>query len=229
MDKIELDIPLILVEADEETFPTSSSGATKDGSTAPNTKTIEEYTDSDVTLERITELKLKGFIRPPGVSKEKWNSAPEFTPDQLRAAKLLAGGTAVAIVARSLLLESMTIASWLAIPKFKDEIKVQQELLFGKDTRKRIEALGPRAVDAIEDVMDSPGTHPKLVLQAASYLLDQAVGKSKQEIEHKGTLLIDVLKQIEKLPPQTRELSEMDVLVQSVLPADFTVGKRYEG
>ena len=54
------------------------------------------------------------------------------------------------------------------------------------DERTRIQALGRKALDALEAMLDSPATEDSVKARVAIFCAEKAYGKARQEIEHTG-------------------------------------------
>lgn len=223
MDEKTLEIAPILLEADE-VEPMTQHGVLMEEGVIP--LEIEDLSDSTITEDLISELKLKGFIKPKNVSLKKWTEAPLLSTRLKDLVLKAAEGARSASLAKALSLPETEVREWLKHPVIELEIKSTQELIFGKDHRKKLEYLTPKALDVAEEILENPLAKDQIRLQAATYIIDQAIGKSKQELEVKGSLLLDVMRQIEQLPEIPRVPSKMEQLANSVLPDAITVGKR---
>lgn len=109
-------------------------------------------------------------------------------------------------------------------------------IVLPKDHKGMLTALVPLAVEAIVDVLTHPRSKGSEKLQAASFLIDHDLGKAKQEVEHSGSLALEIRKQadeyIRSRPPTTPPI-EMDMvtkaaddLVKEYMPQKYVVGKK---
>ena len=94
-----------------------------------------------------------------------------LTPDQIRAARMLADGWTGARTARALDVRPETVSRWNRNPVFRAELGRALELAHRGDTRQRVEALTGPALDALASVLALPHAIPALRIQAAAALL----------------------------------------------------------
>lgn len=100
--------------------------------------------------------------------------AKPLTATQLRAARLLARGATGIETARVLDIAPETVSRWRREPAFTAELRRAIELGKDGDPRTRVEALTPRALDALEAVLTNAKTDPALKVRAAEVLLSFA-------------------------------------------------------
>ena len=101
------------------------------------------------------------------------------------------------------------------------------------------------AIDTIFAIMENPAMPPRLRLDAAFYIADQAAGKSTQQIQHQGEIALELRRAAEELDARYREIearlgestnpkaldsarATVDAFLQAHVGTDFRVGKRGE-
>ncbi len=228
MDTKTLEISPIILEADPETAVTQSGVLMDESVILPEELEVADLTDKTASLDLIAELKLKKFHKPQNVSLRKWTEAPEFSQKLEQIILKATEGARQATIAKSLSLDELEVKEWLESPVIRLEINYRRELAVGNDQRKQLELLYPKALEVMEEILDNPKAKEQLRLQAATYVSDQAIGKSKQDIEIKTTLLIDVMKKVESMQIPPRPLNKIDQLVLECIPTDVVTGQRGE-
>lgn len=95
-------------------------------------------------------------------------------------------------IARELGISQPTVYTALNSDIGAKRVAYHRELLFAnKPIRQKIEALSRKAVENLEEFLDS-STETKYRIQATTYILDQNLGKAKQSIVHEGASLLSV-------------------------------------
>jgi hypothetical protein len=98
-----------------------------------------------------------------------------LSPIKIRAARLLAQGETGLETARILETRPETVSRWHRDPAFIAEIRRLADLVKDGDPGIRVEALIPRALDVLGDVMSDARADQFLKIQAAQALLSFAV------------------------------------------------------
>lgn len=86
-------------------------------------------------------------------------------------------------------MDRKTVGLKLQDEKIQFEIKHIRYKLYGKDTKKRFNEILPHAIDITERLLHDPFTKPSTKFQAAQEIMDRALGKPKQTIDHEGSLI----------------------------------------
>ena len=94
-----------------------------------------------------------------------------LTPQQLEAARHLVRGASGAEAAAAANVRPETISRWRRDPAFISELRRLVELAEHGDTRARVEALTPKALDALTDALASTRAPLALRVEAAAALL----------------------------------------------------------
>lgn len=110
---------------------------------------------------------------------------------------------------------------------------------FPADQKGMIQALHPLAVVGLVEVMTNPRSKPSDILTGSQMIFDHSVGKPKQEIEHSGSLAIELMRQADEYiktrdaTPKALEHKPMDKIEQAAddllkeyMPEKFVVGKK---
>lgn len=192
---------------------------------------LEAYTE-----EIIEELRLIGVPKPANVPLSMWfGETEQLDYKHNYLIQLAAVGSTASQIAKEMGLKVKKVNDLLANPKIKNAIAKKQDEMFSKKARKRLESLANKAVDVVEEVITNQQEQTKHRLDAAKYLLDQAVGKPQQQIEVKGNLLQEVLVRLEQhdrsIDVTSRKVLDkpkdaMDDFIDSQLEAPIVVGKR---
>lgn len=110
------------------------------------------------------------------------NRGRALTPDQIKAAALMATGASGAEIARAVGVRPETVSRWRRNPVFIGELQRLVLLASNGTPRERVEALMPRALDALQDVLTNtrPGALAVRV-EAAKALLYFAAALTQAE------------------------------------------------
>ena len=161
-------------------------------------------------------MKLRGQQKPPDLPQAHWDEV------QVTVAQTLSN---VAGEYRRKLVESAAL-------KIPDKLP--------EDDKSKISTLYDLGVTTVLDVMTDPASKDSVRLQAATYIVDHTIGKAKQEIEHSGSLALEIRAQARKalaleaasmrdVSPQNvddKTLSPVDAFLQKHMSDDFVVGKK---
>ncbi len=104
-----------------------------------------------------------------------------LTPQQLEAARHLARGATGADAARAVGVRPETVSHWRRVPGFDEELRRLVALAETGDTRARVEALTPKALDALQAALTEPTAAPAVKIAAADALLRFAAAIHLQE------------------------------------------------
>lgn len=103
------------------------------------------------------------------------------------------------------------------------------------DHKGMLTSLVPLAVDAMVDVLTNPRSKGSEKTQVAQFLIDHDLGKAKQEVEHSGSLALEIRKQADAylnartvLPVKVVDKIDQaaDDLVNEYMPDKYVVGKK---
>ena len=115
---------------------------------------------------------------------------------------LSAKGAKTSEIASALDLTPQTVRLKLADDRVQFEIKRLRYQLYGKDHKKRFQDILPYAMDVTEEILKSPSAKPQLRFAAAQEVMDRALGKPKQTVEHEGSLVRSLLEKLNSKPGQ---------------------------
>lgn len=121
-----------------------------------------------------------------------------LTPKQQIAAIALASGLGnITEVARRARISRRVLYLWAAKPEFKRAVKLLQ-LHFGIRTiEEEFRRLIPRAVEVTEEVMNDSAAPSSTRLEAAAKIIDRVLGRPQQPVEHRGSLLKQVISEMD--------------------------------
>jgi len=91
------------------------------------------------------------------------------------------------------------VSTLLKTEEFKFIVKKNQYLLFGKDPKKRFSSLVPKAIDAVQDIMESDSAPQNTKLAAAKEILDRSMGRAHQTMDVGGNMLLDIYKKLDRI------------------------------
>jgi len=137
-------------------------------------------------------------------------------------------------------MEIPAIAEFLEVPEYRIErmlsereihikIKSKKETIYGVSVDTKIQSLLPEAVKVLEDAMKSPVEKASTKIDAASRIMDRAMGKPSQEVKVSGLSMVELLGQMDLINENYRDatpLDEIDSFTEELIPRQITVGKR---
>lgn len=171
----------------------------------------------DNKLRLIQQMKTALQQRPPEVSPEEWDGVE-------------VGATPLAYNA--------------AIDATKDQLvqQLQSKVAVGlpADNKEKLKALFDLGLYEVLKLMADPKTRDTTRFAAAQFLMEHDVGKAKQEIEHSGSLALEIRAQAKQFiaerksgsrdvtPPESldKTTSAVDNFLKTQMPSNFVVGKK---
>lgn len=192
--------------------------------------------DSTFTPEDITELKLLGISKPALLAKHRWEAPLMLSQRHLDLISQVSQGKSMEELEHSSGYSQDKLDRFLASPSFMQY--VHKHYTDKNDPRKKLDSLGMQAVDTLQEVMENPEEKGNVRLAAATYVIDQAVGKAKQELSIQNTTIIQVMQRIEQLSSRpVSELSNllapkqdsMDAVIDDIVAESIVVGRRSNG
>ena len=162
---------------------------TNKDSTTATASTLPEQTTVTQLRETIYGMKLRLQQKPPDIDQQDWDSV------------IITGKTSREFVTLN----------------YRDQL-VQQAAVqmqnLPHDTKEQIKALSSIALDKLLEVMDDVQSKPSDKLAAATFLLDHTVGKAKQEVEHSGSLALEIRAQARKALELESKMGMRDITPQ---------------
>lgn len=198
---------------------------------------ILDYSEDQYTPEIIEEMKALGIPKPENVSWGSWIGPKDHSHRHDLIVHLAASGLPNKTIAAEIGMTDAWISVILSQPQMKAKIRAKQDELFGKDTRARLLALSQKALQGVEEVLDDKSAKNSDKLAASTYILDQAVGKAKQDVSIQGNLLGDLISRLDNLDsrpvlPQAEQLDtppdSMQDFIDEFVPDNVKVGVRSE-
>lgn len=124
--------------------------------------------------------------------------------------------------------------------KLRNQVREKIALPAPSEPRAQLENVYSYAVESLLEVLSNPKTRDSVKLQAAQYVIDHTIGKAKQEVEHTGSLAIEIRAQVAaiiKLQAEGTHIPEIsnilakprtrsDDFLDRHMPEKFVVGKR---
>lgn len=163
------------------------------------------------SLEEIVQLKIAGAECPPDCPPNEWRLPTEGTHQHDMMILMATYGHSIKDIAEHMDVTISTVSNCVNSPENRVRIRKAQERLYGKDVRKRIQSLLHKSLDLMEEVLDSPAAKEQVRVDVAKYLLDQGVGKAKQEIEHSGSMLAEFLTKLDSINDDALRAKEAKV------------------
>jgi hypothetical protein len=186
--------------------------------------------------EVIREMKRLGHGRPKGLPVSEWNEPLEMNHRHDEIITLMLCGYSKKRIAEQIGMAYQYVVDITNSPLFKHVYWQKRKERDLAVDRKRLHAHFDDALEVMESVMLDEDEKGSVRLDAAKYIVDQAIGKAKQDVEVKGTVLMDVMHSIEQLrqvkdatpvPELDKPKSKIDSFVEAFIPdTDFAVGKR---
>ncbi len=199
---------------------------------------FDSLTDDTITNEMIDELKSVGVQKPKNVSWGRWVGPRDHSHRHDLICALAALGRTNNQIAEEIGMTPPRVSIILQQKETKKKIKEMQNTEFVAKARERIEAMLGPSLDVIEAIITNDMESSKIKLDAAKYLIDQGVGKSKQEVTHSGTVLGEFMHKLEQagntlidVTPQkllADQSNPIDAFIVENVPDSVKVGKRNE-
>jgi hypothetical protein len=111
---------------------------------------------------------------------------------------LAAQGRSPKEIADILGLTAETVRLKLNHERIQFEVKHLRYKLFGKDHKKRFSDILPYAIDATEAILKNPSAKDRTRFAAAQEIMDRALGKPKQTVEHEGSLIRALIEKLDQ-------------------------------
>lgn len=185
--------------------------------------------------ETVQEMKRLGMSRPQGCPVSMWSEPIELNHTHDKIIEMMLDGFNKTQIAKHLDLDYIHLVTITNSPLFKDEYRRLRNDREENISKARIHGMFGDAIMTIKEVMNDREEKGSTRLQAASYVIDQSVGKAKQDLEVKSTVLSDVLIRIEELksrsvseiePSLDKPKDDIDNFVDSYITEEFKVGQR---
>lgn len=192
-----------------------------------------ELTYRPYDTEVIEEMKRLGMPRPDDCDPEDWGSpGKKLLHRHDKVIELLLAGWRRKEIAAYLGIQPPGLSSLMSNPVFQDSYEAARQQRTDLINKKFLDRHFVPAVETMASLLES--SKESVQFSAASYIIDQAVGKAEQKLEHKGSMLSEVIHRIEQL--RNRDVSESQALLATPDPLDeivnefagggFTVGVR---
>ncbi len=206
----------------------------------PTEATAEEAEPERVYLDKevIAEMRRLGMDRPKGLPVSEWIEPQSLNHRHDEIITLMLRGFSKKRIADVLGMDYnylVTITNSPMLMKVYYEKRADRDLASSID-RKRVNTYFEDALDTMEKVMLDPREKGNVRADAAKFLIEQAIGKAKQDVEVKGSVLLDVMhsiqelreaKQATALPAVDKPKSIVDSFVDEFMAENnFVVGKR---
>lgn len=185
----------------------------------------------------IEEMKLLGMPKPDDVSWGDWVGPDDLKHRHELLILLAAYGRTNNQIAEELGLTASRVSIILGKTEVKNKIREAQDKLFGQNVRRRIDSMLNKSLDVMDSVLENEQEKNSLKVDIAKYLLDQGIGKAKQDVKIEGNLLADLLHRLDTsrdaAPAQetlATNKNELDTFVDEFITDEFRVGvKREQG
>lgn len=181
---------------------------------------FDELTDDTITHDMIDELKAIGIPKPANVSWGKWVGPKDHSHRHDLICALAALGRTNNQIAEEIGMTAARVCIILQQQEIKTKIKTMQNNEFVNEARKRIESSLGKALDLLEEQMDNKQEASKIRQTAAIYIIDQGIGKSKQEVTHSGTVLGEFMHKLEQVTSHALDVTPKNLLAESNNPID---------
>lgn len=196
----------------------------------------------ELTTEELREMRELGYDKPAGITYAVWNGTTqeklEIDPRKQMVVHLAAAGLPTRAIAEETGYTTGTVSQVLQSSAAKEQISSIRERHYGEQAQQRIANLVGTAFSNIESILESEEEKANVKLQAATYILDQHLGKATQKVEMKGSMISTLLAQVEHLQKSGNIDAIKDIVeVGKEVPDEFdaildanikelTVGKR---
>jgi hypothetical protein len=195
----------------EEQVTTDAESQSENGLTAKREKTAE-----------IRQMKRSGDAKPEDVSWGDWFlPVDELSPHHEALCYMLAVGMRPKSIVQELEIHNSRISVLKSNDLIKSRVKEIQKEIFGENYKARLQNLLPQAIERLADTIVDEGEKTSNRNQAAMYLIDQAIGKATQKVEHHGDQLPQLLQLIHGLK-QSGQVIDITNQKDPSLPASHT-------
>jgi len=180
----------------------------------------------------IREMKRQGMRMPQGVATSDWVEPAELNHRHDEIICLMLQGWTKKRIAAHMEMSYDYIVDITNSDLFQREYAEERRIRNLPIDRKRLESLFEDAISTVERVMLNPEERGTTRLDAAKFVVEQAIGKAKQDVDVKGTVLLDVINSIERLRDATpttvldKPKTAADNFVDEFIPDNFAIGKR---
>jgi hypothetical protein len=183
----------------------------------------------------IREMKRQGMAKPTGVAESDWREPDQMNHRHDEIITLMLQGLTKRKIAEQLGMNYNYLVTISNSAIFRSAYAEERKLRNLPIDRKRVAEMFEEALLTVESVMLNPDEKGATRLDAAKFVVEQAVGKAKQDVEVKGSVLMDVIHSIEQLkaareatatPELDKPRSAVDAFVEDYIPEAMTVGKR---
>ena len=179
---------------------------------------MTETNKAVLSVQDIQKLKARGVPCPADVDPAYWDSVQAPPPRDMRV---------IADLARQEMLGQLV------------ELGIEQKLVtLDKGPKVAIDSLSTLAVTQLIDILADPASRENAKLDVAKYIIDHAIGKAKQEVEHTGSVALELramaeqylLEKKERPVVEIQKLDKQDEFINNFIqehsPDGFVVGKK---
>lgn len=159
---------------------------------------IDDTLPAVITPHEILSLRRSGMPRPKQISTANWLAPAKLNSQHELIAYMTASGTPRAEICTVTGLSSEVVGRLLKSGRMEFRIKEIQFQLYGKEPKKRFEALMGKSFQALNDLLDSDTVKPATKLNAANTVFDRVMGKPTQAIEVRDSTLMDFYKLLDQ-------------------------------
>jgi predicted transcriptional regulator len=191
-------------------------------------------TDENITQDQINEMKMLGIPKPDTVSWERWQQLQTVRHEHQHMIHLAASGVPQKQIAEILGYTNASVSKILNTPEIKQKVNAEVVSIYGEDHKKALKHRAMKAIGVVDEVLESGKESEQAAM--AKWVLEHSIGKAQQVVEHKGTILSDVMIKIEQLN-QLRDVTDsqalltktphkFDTILEQIVPSGVVVGKR---
>jgi hypothetical protein len=198
-------------------------------------QTLTPQAHSPYSQEQIKEMKAMGLPKPEDCPWAEWSfGVDSLSPRHELLIIYAAHGKRPVEIASLTEFTPAYVRALLKTPKVANEVRRVQTKLFAGEYRKRIEAMANPALDVLSQVMSNETEKASVRVQVAQYLIDQGIGKAKQDFKVEGTLLADFMSELKSKSRAVEDIQlklakpkdALDTFVEEFIPESFTVGDK---
>lgn len=152
--------------------------------------------------EELKEMRKRGLPKPHGVTWTRWNQPFKLNPNHERMCYMAATGMSKVRIAEECGTTPVRVGQVLEGDSAKFRIKEIQFEIYGQNPQKRFEGMVSNAIDTISDIMNNPTNRASVRRGAANDILDRALGKPVQAIEHRDSTIRDIFNKLDEIMPK---------------------------
>lgn len=150
----------------------------------------------------INKLRHAGVKRPETIPNSEWRATDELSHRHKLICYMASLGFDYRHIANQVGVSETTVSHTCNSQAGRLEIERLQGQIFGEDPQRRFKKLLNDAISTTEEIMSDPSEKGSVRLAAANTVMDRAMGKPKQEVEHKTSSIRALFERLDAMDRQ---------------------------